>query len=158
VGITPAPVESDGGWFVAHGPHNVGPMPLKQLQAGLRSGRFAAGAQVWRSGLPTWRNAADVLNEPPAAGPAPTAPIHPAARLVLILGVIALALIPPVGIAALVVGGRARRDVRNGFYSASGALAAGWSLGLIAVVMTALILVALVAGLAMLLVFGAAAA
>jgi hypothetical protein len=65
---------------------------------------------------------------------------HPQALTALVLGLIGVAIMPPVGIAGMVLGGRARRqiDERPHAYSNRGIATAGYVLGIVSLVFTAL--------------------
>lgn len=89
--------------------------------------------------------------QPPAAY-APTLPEHPEASTVLILGVLGL-LVAVTGPFALVIGSRARADVAAGRYAASGALTAGWVLGIITTVYLALLVILFLLGIGALVAF-----
>jgi len=69
---------------------------------------------------------------PPNPGYA-VVPDHPQSTPVLVFGIIGLFLFPPMAVAALVMGNRARRDVRErpDAYRDSGNLTAGWVMGII---------------------------
>ena len=69
-------------------------------------------------------------------------PNHPQATTALILGIVGLALCPFVGIAGFVMGGRIRReiDATPGQWGGRGLATAGWVLGIISIVYSALVL------------------
>jgi len=68
------------------------------------------------------------------------APEHPQSTSVLILGILGLFLFPPLSFIALVMGGKARRQIREspGRWSDSGQLTAGWVMGIIGSTLTSL--------------------
>lgn len=70
-------------------------------------------------------------------------PSHPQATTALVLGILGLALCPFVGIAAFVLGGRARRDIdaTPGQWGGRGIATAGWVLGILSIVYAALLVV-----------------
>ena len=75
---------------------------------------------------------------------------HPQATLALILGILGLAVCPFVGIAALVVGNKARKqiDAAPGQFTGRGMATAGFVLGIVSVVLTVLFVLVVVLGLA----------
>ncbi len=82
----------------------------------------------------------------------PTLAEHPEATTVLILGVLGL-FVAVTGPFAWVIGSRARAEVAAGRFAPTGALTAGWVLGLITTVYLAVIVLLLVLGLAALVAF-----
>jgi len=75
---------------------------------------------------------------------------HPRAILALILGILGLAVCPFVGIAAMVVGSRARKeiDASPGRFAGRGMATAGLVLGIISMVFTVLLILIVVLGVA----------
>ena len=67
----------------------------------------------------------------------PYAPDHPQSTTVLILGVISLIVFQPLGIVTLIMGNKARKEIRQnpGAYGKSTMLAVGWGLGIAATVL-----------------------
>ncbi|HET8960143.1 DUF4190 domain-containing protein [Nocardioides sp.] len=82
--------------------------------------------------------------QPPYGGqPGPT---HGSAVTALVLGICSLVICAPLGIPAFIVGKRAEREVQasQGSLSGEGLAKAGWILGLVAMILMAVGLVALV--------------
>lgn len=66
---------------------------------------------------------------------------HPSANGVLILGLLSILLLPPLGIIAVVMGNKARRETRENpqIYTPSSTLNVGWAFGIAGTVITTLI-------------------
>ncbi|MDN5763163.1 MAG: DUF4190 domain-containing protein, partial [Microlunatus sp.] len=77
-------------------------------------------------------------------------PNHPQATTALILGIVGLVFCPFVGIAGLVLGGRARKeiDAAPGQWGGRGIATAGWVLGIISIVYLAFLVVFVIIGVA----------
>ena len=75
---------------------------------------------------------------------------HPQATLALILGILGLAVCPFVGIAALVVGNKARKqiDAAPGQFAGRGMATAGFVLGIVSVTLIALFMLLVILGIA----------
>ena len=72
------------------------------------------------------------------------APTNGNAITALVLGICALVVFPPIGIAAVVFGNRARREIEARAEEGSGLATAGVVLGWIGVAMTALVVLAII--------------
>jgi Domain of unknown function (DUF4190) len=73
---------------------------------------------------------------------------HPQAVIALVLGILGLAVCPLIGIAALVVGNKARKDIdaSPAQFAGRGMATAGYVLGIISVVLTVLVVLIIVLG------------
>jgi len=80
----------------------------------------------------------------------PPAVQHPQAIIALVLGILSLAVCPLIGIAALVVGNKARKeiDASPGQFAGRGMATAGYVLGIISVVLTVLVILIILLGVA----------
>ncbi|MGK0541024.1 DUF4190 domain-containing protein [Propionimicrobium lymphophilum] len=76
----------------------------------------------------------------------PYAPNHPQSTTVLILGIISLIIFQPLGIVTLIIGNKARKEIRQypGAYGKSTMLTVGWGLGIAATVLFCIGIVLLV--------------
>ncbi len=79
-----------------------------------------------------------------------TATIHPQAVVALVLGVIGLVVCNPAGVAGLLVGRKARKEIlaEPQRYSGLGLATAGWILGIVCTVLTVLLVLFVTIGLA----------
>ena len=75
---------------------------------------------------------------------------HPQAIIAMVLGILGLAVCPLIGIAALVLGSKARKeiDAAPGRFAGRGMATAGFVLGIISIVITVLVILAVVLGVA----------
>ena len=66
---------------------------------------------------------------------------HPSANGVLVLGLLSILLLPPLGIIAVVMGNKARRETRDNpqIYTPSSTLNVGWAFGIAGTVITTLL-------------------
>ena len=121
-----------------------GPVRLRHLPGGTSpDGTSSYGPSPYPSG---------------AAGPYPyaaspygyTATIHPQAVVALVLGVIGLVVCNPAGVAGLLVGRKARKEIlaEPQRYSGLGLATAGWILGIVCTVLTVLLVLFVTIGLA----------
>jgi Domain of unknown function (DUF4190) len=75
---------------------------------------------------------------------------HPQAIIAMVLGILGLAVCPLIGIAGLVLGSKARKeiDASAGRFAGRGMATAGFVLGIISVVVTVLVILAIILGVA----------
>ncbi len=75
---------------------------------------------------------------------------HPQAIIAMVLGILGLAVCPLIGIAALILGNKARKeiDASPGRFSGRGMATAGFVLGIISIVVTVLLILLIVLGVA----------
>src|SRR5919112_2087850 len=81
---------------------------------------------------------------------APRPAANPQAIIAMVLGILGLAVCPLIGIAALVLGSKARKeiDAAPGRFAGRGMATAGFVLGIISIVITVLVILAVVLGVA----------